>query len=216
MSQNKIVKILRTKTCEQYSENCQQCMDIQNVNCGWCVTQGGCSTYSECTRFASTYWLPSVKNECLSLELTVDLSRHAYKVEGNLLTLMTPLNYDENMTCTLDGSNVSSFLDAEDIYCRIRYTIIFTTRTSSFTTPFEVFIPIFGVVFVLILCVSFFCYKWGVRQGQKGHHENKTTYYQSQYRDSTVENHIYDEPRQPRGQTPVEDRQELTVYENIL
>lgn len=27
--------------CEQYSENCQQCMDIQNVNCGWCVTQGG-------------------------------------------------------------------------------------------------------------------------------------------------------------------------------
>lgn len=38
-------------------------------------------------------------------------------------TLMTPLNYDENMTCTLDGSNVSLFLDAEDIYCRIRYTI---------------------------------------------------------------------------------------------
>lgn len=36
---------------------------------------------------------------------------------------MTPLNYDENMTCSLDGSTVSSFLDAEDIYCRIRYTI---------------------------------------------------------------------------------------------
>lgn len=49
-----------------------------------------------------------------------------------------------------------------------------------------------------------------------GHHENKTTYYQCQHRDSTVEKHIYDEPRQPRGETSVEDRQDLTVYESVL
>lgn len=78
------------------------------------------------------------------------------------------------------------------------------------------FILVFKLFYTRSILINFNYFYRGVRQGKKGHHENKTTYYQSQYRDSTVENHIYDEPRQPRGQTPVEDRQELTVYESIL
>lgn len=70
---------------------------------------------------------------------------------------------------------------------------------------------VFKLFYRCSILINFNHFYRGVRQGQKGHHENKTTYYQSQYRDSTAENHIYDEPRQPRGQTPVEDRQELTV-----
>lgn len=77
---------------------------------------------------------------------------------------------------------------------------------------------VFKLFYTCSILINLNYFYRGVRQGQKGHHENKTTYYQSQYRDSTVENHIYDEPHQPRGQTPVEDRQELTVYmyESIL
>lgn len=48
-----------------------------------------CSTYSECTRLGDTHWLPSVKNECLSIDLSIDLSRYAYKIEGKLLVHFT-------------------------------------------------------------------------------------------------------------------------------
>lgn len=37
--------------------------------------------------------------------------------------MMTPLNNVENMTCSLDGLNVSQSIHAEDIYCRITSTI---------------------------------------------------------------------------------------------
>lgn len=74
--------------------------------------------------------------------------------------------------------------------------------------------------FIIFIIINFTYFYRGFRQGQKfnqkGHHENKTTYYQCQHRDSTVEKHIYDEPRQPRGETSVEDRQDLTVYESVL
>uniref|UniRef100_A0A8W8LTQ5 Sema domain-containing protein n=1 Tax=Magallana gigas TaxID=29159 RepID=A0A8W8LTQ5_MAGGI len=40
MSQNKIVKLLPSKNCGQYSGNCQQCMDVNDFDCGWCVTKG--------------------------------------------------------------------------------------------------------------------------------------------------------------------------------
>lgn len=42
-----------------------------------------CSTYSECTRLGDTHWLPSVK------DLSIDLSRYAYKIEGKLLVHFT-------------------------------------------------------------------------------------------------------------------------------
>lgn len=48
-----------------------------------------CSTYSECTRLGDTHWLPSVKNECLNIDLSIDLSRYAYKIEGKLLVHFT-------------------------------------------------------------------------------------------------------------------------------
>lgn len=63
---------------------------------------------------------------------------------------------------------------------------------------------------------QFYLFLQGVKKGQKfnqkGHHQNETTHYQCQHRDSTVEKHVYDELRQPRA----EDTQVLTVYESIL
>lgn len=219
MSQNKIVKLLPTKKCGLYSELCQQCMDVRDAHCGWCVTKGICSTYSECTRLGDTHWLPSVKNECLSIDLSIDLSRYAYKIEGKLLIMMTPLNHLENMTCNLDGFNVSPSVH-ENVFCRIGSTIVFTERSSSSTISFEVFILIVAVINFFFLCVTFLCYKWGVRQGQKLNQKNQQAnvadYYQSQNGDSFEESHTYEQPRPSTGQTSMRNEQELTAYDVIL
>lgn len=216
MSQNKIVKLLQTKNCGKYSKSCQQCMDIQNAHCGWCVTKGVCSTYSECSSLSSTYWLASLKNECLRLNLTVDLSRHAYKMEGKLLIMMTALNDLENLTCNVDGSNVLPSI-SENLYCRISPTIVFAERLpSSIINRFEVFISIVAVICVLILCVSFLFYKCGVRQGQKldkkDYPANDADHYQSQNVNSSEENHTYEQPLPSTGHTPTGYEQELATY----
>lgn len=217
MSQNKIVKLTPKKNCEQYSGSCQQCMNVHDFDCGWCATKGSCSTYSTCE---STYWLPSVKNECLSLDLRVDLSRHAYKLEGRVLTILTPLVFVENMTCNLDGFGFSKSLNAENMYCRIGSTVIFAEKPSSTSVPVGVFVSIVVLIFVLFLCASFLFYKWGVRQGhklnQKNHQENIADHYQSQNEDSSEETHTYEQPRPATAETPMGHEQELTTYDVVL
>lgn len=75
---------------------------------------------------------------------------------------------------------------------------------------------VFKLFYTCFILINFTYFYRGVKKGQKlnqkGHHENETTHYQCQHRDSTVEKHVYDELRQPR----VEDTQMLTVYESIL
>lgn len=50
-----------------------------------------CSTKMECTSLSPDYWLPSVKNECLSLEFQNHPSGFAYKLDETnaVLTLFT-------------------------------------------------------------------------------------------------------------------------------
>lgn len=192
-------------------------MNIHDFDCGWCATKGSCSTYSTCE---STYWLPSVKNECLSLDFTVNLSRHAYKLEGRVLTILTPLVFVENMTCNLDGFGFSKSLNAENMYCRIGSTVIFAEKPSSTSVPVGVFVSIVVLIFVLFLCASFLFYKWGVRQGhklnQKNHQENIADHYQSQNEDSSEETHTYEQPRPATAETPMGHEQELTTYDVVL
>uniref|UniRef100_K1Q1Q5 Plexin-B2 n=1 Tax=Magallana gigas TaxID=29159 RepID=K1Q1Q5_MAGGI len=84
MSQNKIVRLLQETQCGRYSDNCQQCMDVRDVNCGWCVTSNRCTSKMECASGSPDYWLPSVKNQCLSLEFKEFLSGYAYKLDQTI------------------------------------------------------------------------------------------------------------------------------------
>eukprot|EP00105_Crassostrea_gigas_P013875 XP_011430342.1 PREDICTED: plexin-B2-like [Crassostrea gigas] len=81
MSQNKIVKLIQETQCGEYSDNCQQCMDVRDANCGWCVTSNRCTSKMECASVGTDYWLPSVKNQCLSLEFKDYPSGYAYKLD---------------------------------------------------------------------------------------------------------------------------------------
>lgn len=59
-----------------------------------------CSTKMECTSLSPDYWLPSVKNECLSLEFQNHPSGFAYKLDETnaVLTLFTFFLYDYLMS----------------------------------------------------------------------------------------------------------------------
>uniref|UniRef100_A0A8W8LTF4 Sema domain-containing protein n=1 Tax=Magallana gigas TaxID=29159 RepID=A0A8W8LTF4_MAGGI len=111
MSQNKIVKLLRETQCGQYSDNCQQCMNVRDANCGWCVTSNRCTSKMECASVSPDYWLPSVKNQCLSLEFKDHPSGYAYKLDDTTkpvtlsVTFVPPLESNENMTCRLGNTN---------------------------------------------------------------------------------------------------------------
>nr|XP_034305137.1 plexin-B2 isoform X1 [Crassostrea gigas] len=125
MSQNKIVKLLQETQCGQYSDNCQQCMNVRDANCGWCVTSNRCTSKMECASVATDYWLPSVKNQCLSLELKDHPSGYAYKLDQTTkpvtlsVTFVPPLETNENMTCRLGGRLIPKDITPGQIQCTI-------------------------------------------------------------------------------------------------
>eukprot|EP00105_Crassostrea_gigas_P043810 XP_019927958.1 PREDICTED: plexin-B2 isoform X2 [Crassostrea gigas] len=125
MSQNKIVRLLQETQCGRYSDNCQQCMDVRDVNCGWCVTSNRCTSKMECASGSPDYWLPSVKNQCLSLEFKEFLSGYAYKLDQTIkavtlsVTFVPPLKPAKNMTCKLDGRLIPKDITSDQIQCTI-------------------------------------------------------------------------------------------------
>eukprot|EP00105_Crassostrea_gigas_P037113 XP_019921261.1 PREDICTED: plexin-B-like [Crassostrea gigas] len=126
MSQKKISKWIQETQCGRYSDNCLQCMDVKDANCGWCVTNTRCSTKMECTSLSPDYWLPSVKNECLSLEFQNHPSGFAYKLDEtnavsvNLsVTFKPPLKTNYNMRCRLGGRYIPTVIVSDKIQCTI-------------------------------------------------------------------------------------------------
>uniref|UniRef100_K1R650 Plexin-B2 n=1 Tax=Magallana gigas TaxID=29159 RepID=K1R650_MAGGI len=121
-----ISKWIQETQCGRYSDNCLQCMDVKDANCGWCVTNTRCSTKMECTSLSPDYWLPSVKNECLSLEFQNHPSGFAYKLDEtnavsvNLsVTFKPPLKTNYNMRCRLGGRYIPTVIVSDKIQCTI-------------------------------------------------------------------------------------------------
>ncbi|XP_052678387.1 plexin-A2-like, partial [Crassostrea angulata] len=126
MSQNKISKWIQETQCGRYSDNCMQCMDVRDANCGWCVTNTRCSTKIECSSLSPDSWLPSVKKECLSLEFQNHPSGFVYKLDGtntvsvNLsVTFKPPLKANYNMRCRLGGRSIPTVFVSDKIQCII-------------------------------------------------------------------------------------------------
>lgn len=125
MSQNKIVRVVQETQCGEYSDNCQQCMNVRDANCGWCVTSNRCTSKMECVSVATDYWLPSVKNQCLGLEFKDHPSGYAYKLDYTRkavtlsVTFVPPLETNENMTCRLRNREIAKDIAPGWINCTI-------------------------------------------------------------------------------------------------
>lgn len=50
------MKLLQETQCGQYSDNCQQCMNVRDANCGWCVTS------NRYIHVLSRFWGEEIKN----------------------------------------------------------------------------------------------------------------------------------------------------------
>nr|XP_022296241.1 plexin-B2-like isoform X2 [Crassostrea virginica] len=144
MSQNKIVRMLQQKNCGQFSSNCQQCISARDANCGWCVVNNKCTTKSQCSNNEEGYWLPSVKNKCLSLEIKGYPLGFGYKLDGDsssrgektlTIQFVPQIPYTSEMGCRLNGSSVAVF--AKSVSGGIECTIPSATggRGTSIETP---------------------------------------------------------------------------------
>ncbi|XP_062602005.1 plexin-A2-like isoform X2 [Saccostrea cucullata] len=122
MSQNKIVKLHQQRNCSQYSQNCTACMGAKDAHCGWCINTNSCSLKTECTN--ASFWLPSVKKQCLDLRFNGNLLKMAIDLDSNSksnfsVKFVPKIEVLSGMSCMLGGQLLRRYVGTEDIKCEI-------------------------------------------------------------------------------------------------